>query len=112
VVRGAARGVSHADGRGDSSDDERRANDIKQRVAQFREKVPKMDLPANATRARRRHMLTSTVFKDLDKIAQLDLVKRLQLKILKVVVLGTEGHGKSTLPGAHRRLPRACAAQQ
>eukprot|EP00759_Apiculatamorpha_spiralis_P047522 PhF_6_TR43152/c1_g1_i2/m.66061 len=42
-------------------------------------------------------MLTCDIFKELDKLAEMDIMKSLRLDIPKVIVLGNESHGKSTL---------------
>lgn len=42
-------------------------------------------------------MLTSTIFRDFERIRELDLLRELGLKPPQLVVLGNESHGKSTI---------------
>ena len=56
--------------------------------------------------------LTSPIFKQLDLIASMDLVKSLGLKIPSIVVLGDESHGKSSLNGAFDWIPSPSPGSQ
>ncbi len=42
-------------------------------------------------------MLSSSIFEELDKLSEMDLMKQLHLQPPQIVVLGNEKHGKSSM---------------